>query len=149
MTKNLSLSFERIFRSLSKELERLDQNYTAFNLRVNTISFVNSVIKRFISHPIWALESVEFHRASFAENEIRGNREKRAARQKAPATTQKKSAEEKGWDKLGESEWRRGRDERAKNSSRRGWSRVTFSPYSSIESYIRTYVHSVAGVSVR
>jgi len=73
------------------------------------------------------------------ENEIRDDREKWAARKKRPRLRKRKARKRIGWDKLGESVRRRGR---AKNSSRRDWPRVTFSPYSSIESYVRTYVHT-------
>lgn len=77
-------------------MKRLNQNYTAFNLGANAIPFVNIGDKAFYQSSHWILESVEFHRASFMENEIRGNREKWAARKKRPRLRKRKARKRKG-----------------------------------------------------
>lgn len=82
--------------SITQKLKRLNQNYTAFNLGANAIPFVNIGDKAFYQSSHWILESVEFHRASFMENEIRGNREKWAARKKRPRLRKRKARKRKG-----------------------------------------------------
>lgn len=65
--------------------------------------------------------------------------------QKAPAITQKKSAEEKGWDKLGESERRGGADETGELKTHRdatGRALRSRPIHPSSRTYVRTYIRA-------